>query len=65
MGEWINTRDKLPEMIDHYLVYAKHRLGMVIFITKWEGDVFWIDDLHKGTIVTHWMPLPAAPKNGI
>ena len=60
MKDWIDCRDKLPEVSGEYIVnidsvvmeltYLKHR-GL------WAGDD---GDVYMG--VTHWMPLPEPPQ---
>jgi len=67
--EWISVKDRLPETNMSVLV-AKHNgrvfqmsyhrpfdSGMRIF--QWWGFGKWLDQHSQ---VTHWMPLPAPPK---
>ena len=54
MTEWINIKDKLPKKDGRYLVYIPNY--------KWIG----VSSLRNGkwddNALTHWMPLPEAPK---
>lgn len=60
MSEWISVKDKLPEPYDRVLVYAPSRYDYgdfdICVMHGWQCN----PDTHHG--VTHWMPLPGAPK---
>ena len=59
-SEWISVEDRLPTTYQDVLCYDGHNY-YVDFIRL---DGTWCDaDLHHFEI-THWMPLPEAPKGG-
>ena len=51
--EWISVEDRLPEKLDTYLVCCKDGLVTMAFFCE-----------RFNNTVTHWMPLPEAPKGG-
>lgn len=59
-GEWISVDDRLPDCAGQYIVYTKYG--------DTEMDSFFILPTDKSVAyfihhnVTHWMPLPEAPK---
>lgn len=58
-GEWISVDERLPEKNVRVLVYIKSSRSYTRFDTDRlddRGFVRWFND------VTHWMPLPEAPK---
>ena len=57
--EWISVDERLPERIGKYLVFTvDRRIYICDFIDHYcDGDAQFDD--YK---VTHWMPLPKAPK---
>ena len=56
-SEWISVEERLPEMYEDVLYFNGHSVG-VDFICS---DGMWCEeDVHND--VTHWMPLPEAPK---
>ena len=57
---WISVEEKLPEESDCYLVYiiSDFGIGCVTFTHYTKRYGWGIPD------VTHWMPLPEAPKGG-
>ena len=63
--EWISVEERLPEENGYYLVYTKYGYIEVEWYKTWDDD-----DLDGGYwwefegLVTHWMPLPEAPKGG-
>ena len=60
-SEWISVEDRLPEKNVRVLVYIKSSRSYTRFDTDRlddRGFVRWFND------VTHWMPLPEAPKKG-
>lgn len=63
--EWISVEERLPEENGYYLVYTKYGYIEVERYKTWDDD-----DLDGGYwwefegLVTHWMPLPEAPKGG-
>lgn len=64
-SEWISVEERLPEENGYYLVYTKYGYIEVERYKTWDDD-----DLDGGYwwefegCVTHWMPLPEAPKGG-
>ena len=58
-SEWISVDERLPERIGKYLVFTvDRRIYICDFIDHYcDGDAQFDD--YK---VTHWMPLPEAPK---
>lgn len=62
-SEWIRVEDMLPEKEGAYLVYTKYGWVALDEFKLWEDDDmdggYWID---TEELVTHWMPLPEAPK---
>lgn len=60
-SEWISVNEALPERPGAYLVFTyDRRISMCHFIDHYcDGDMQF-DDYR----VTHWMPLPEAPKGG-
>ena len=60
--EWISVEERLPDKEGTYLTYTdKDNVDLDIFcIYPSHGTKFWSDEC-RGK-VTHWMPLPEAPK---
>ena len=59
-NEWISVEDRLPEETGKYLVSTKNG---VVYQTKYYSGGKW-GQKDKGKNITHWMPLPEAPKGG-
>ena len=60
MPKWIDVKDGLPEKADWYLVYAENQRP---FVAYFKGKTFPLNNhYHK---ITHWMPLPEPPKEGV
>ena len=60
MKDWIDCRDKLPEVSGEYIVNvdgAVFTLDYSVHRNIWVGD-----DYNSFMGVTHWMPLPEPPK---
>ena len=67
-NEWINIKDRLPDMGGYYLCFNNNNLPFIA------AFFFYVNEKHpcfknsKGNKlnVTHWMPLPDPPesKNG-
>ena len=61
--KWIKTSDRLPDRIGSYLVYEtienSKMIAWAFFNSgkKWAGGNVFYEN------VTHWMPLPAPPKD--
>ena len=58
--EWISVLDRLPEVYEDVLYFNGQSVG-VDFICS---DGTWCDEEVHGKHITHWMPLPEAPKKG-
>lgn len=65
MSKWISVKDRLPESEGMVLVYAKSqdpKTPLIVVTHYAPGEGFcglvsvWAD------VVSHWMPLPAPPK---
>ena len=68
-GEWISVEDRLPEKGGYYLIYQKSSLWIdeVIQTARWNISAQKFRGSQAGCFmeyVTHWMPLPDAPKKG-
>ena len=70
MSEWISVNDELPSLKNGYaddlvLICVKNKNksdGIILIdICAFDGDS-WCDRLHTWERITHWMPLPDAPK---
>lgn len=66
--EWISVKDRLPEEDSTVLIYTDHEtvlMGTFTWEKKFEvGNFSDYYDTWKLEDVTHWMPLPQAPKEG-
>ncbi|MDG5059304.1 DUF551 domain-containing protein [Klebsiella pneumoniae] len=64
-GKWIPVSERLPEDNGRYWCYVEEQndLGKSHYQwnCSWNGDRWWVES-EGGGIVTHWMPLPAAPQ---
>lgn len=64
-GKWIPVSERLPEDSGRYWCYVEEQndLGKSHYQwnCSWNGDRWWVES-EGGGIVTHWMPLPAAPE---
>ena len=65
-SEWISVDERLPEEKVNCLVHYKHTYCdndgyWAIGVSFYDGNEFHIGLEYK---VTHWMPLPEAPKKG-
>ena len=68
MDEWINVKDRLPEIGKNVLIYYPKWDGDEIQVAKLDCDGIMFDvcgefDIGTGC-VTHWMSLPEPPKDG-
>lgn len=63
--KWIPVSEQLPEDSGRYWCYVEEQndLGKSHYQwnCSWNGDRWWVES-EGGGIVTHWMPLPAAPQ---
>lgn len=64
--EWIQCSERMPEIEGHYLVwvnasnldgYCDHQAMATYQGGEWSNEFNWL--------VTHWMPLPAEPQQGV
>ena len=71
MQQWIPVSERLPEKSGKYLV--RYELwGWGKLFSQWTGLCFFYDEISQfiddgGPVmgrITHWMPLPEAPKEG-
>ncbi|HID5298190.1 TPA: DUF551 domain-containing protein [Klebsiella pneumoniae] len=64
-GKWIPVSERVPEEGGRYWCYVEEQnsLGKSHYQwnCSWNGDRWWVES-EGGGIVTHWMPLPAAPQ---
>ena len=71
-AEWISVDDRLPDEEGDYLCLIVDYLGEtrmeVHKLVKWANCSNWIANMssfwEKHNTITHWMPLPEAPKGG-
>ena len=59
IGQWISVTDRLPENDCDVLVYVR---GGVIDTAYYSRCGYWECYASRSNDVTHWMPLPKAPK---
>lgn len=67
MSEWINVKDKLPEINKEVLIYRGSYIGVPMSIYTYLGHDEWEDEYGYWTRaddegITHWMPLPKPPR---
>ena len=62
--EWISVKDRLPEPWKQVLIYSRYDFCESAFYIgvpgKWR--VTWNHEMLDADSVTHWLPLPDAPK---
>ena len=62
---WIPVSERMPDEIGRYWCYVEEQnsLGKSHYQWNcaWNDDLWWVESENGGR-VTHWMPLPAAPK---
>lgn len=58
---WISVEDKLPKDGDYVLICNNRGL---MTTSLYEGKEWVISETYLAVIVTHWMPLPQAPRKG-
>jgi len=60
---WISVNERLPEKMEHVLVFFESGKIRISEITGVYGpDKFSFEGIYGKA--THWMPLPAPPKEG-
>lgn len=61
---WIPVSERLPEVGGRYWCYVEEQTDLgkshYQWNCSWNGERWWVEG-EDGGIVTHWMPLPAAP----
>lgn len=70
--KWISVKDRLPEIGQEVIVYCpscKRKVTALCRLIRYEEAVnfYWDNsyggsNIHVQDAVTHWMPLPEAPK---
>ena len=63
--EWISVNDRLPEKCGEYIVFVKNLTGRIAYFNPVFVASFyytWNFQAWEDNVVTHWMPLPAPPK---
>lgn len=62
--KWISVEERLPENDANYLVFTS--AANEVDLATYYGDGEWLapDLCNLTRFVTHWMPLPEAPKEG-
>ena len=63
-SEWISVEERLPETSDKVLVYCSNGQIYPAKCIRVPGLEFWFEETcdHCCHSITHWMPLPEAPK---
>lgn len=65
---WVPVTERLPEIEQRVLVFDRHGNAMVRTLRRLAGEKepsFRPDGLVPKLHITHWMPLPEAPKEGL
>jgi Protein of unknown function (DUF551) len=65
MSEWISVKDRLPETGDDVLVWLDHGCELASYLIPygWQSEfINWLEWAACRVNITHWMPLPEAPK---
>jgi len=60
MSEWISVKENLPDNTDHVLCCTRTKAGKQNVVIGYYMDGMWRCGMNSN--VTHWMPLPATPK---
>lgn len=60
---WVSVKDRLPEDTKQKIVFHKRGVSFAYF----SGNYWWssIGGRHSLDTVTHWMPLPEPPEEGL
>lgn len=59
-SEWISVEERLPDQDGKYLAYTRKGFTVLSYYYALEGGFGF-----EHWDVTHWMPLPEAPKGGV
>lgn len=65
--EWISVEERLPQVSSKYICALKDKRGNIWTVpADWSLEMkTWFGEFGElKNIVTHWMPLPEAPKGG-
>lgn len=61
--KWISVKERLPEEEDEYIVYYGESIVTTLMYIPSEKRFYgWDQYPLPEDVVTHWMPLPKAPK---
>lgn len=60
--EWISVDVRLPETNEEVLVYSSVGKIYTACYIRVDGIEFWFENIDGFREITHWMPLPEAPK---
>ena len=60
--KWFSAKENLPQNDDHYLVFTSDNNAAEVAIYYGDGEWLTRDLTNLTPLVTHWMPLPAPPK---
>lgn len=68
-SDWISVDERLPDVLQEVLVYRGNHIGNLMNAYTYVGGDMWKDEYGFGCRredegITHWMPLPEAPKGG-
>jgi hypothetical protein len=67
--QWISVKDRLPKIGEWVLINGPEVCQRVASpSSSWDWEFAWATDHHsfyEPTCVTHWMPLPEAPKEEV
>lgn len=61
--EWISVDERLPEHLQKILIYDEfQKMTVATYIVYSKGGGDWSTPVRINGKITHWMPLPEAPK---
>jgi hypothetical protein len=60
MSNWISVKDRLPSLLNDYLVFANGAIKIMTWDESW-GQFIEYDGPLNHEDVTYWMPLPEPP----
>jgi hypothetical protein len=63
-SEWISVNERLPDTTEKILVYCSNGEILPAKYIRVQGLEFWFEETYSCHNITHWMPLPEAPKKG-
>ena len=64
---WISVEDQMPENCSWNLIFTESMVTMAFFEEDENNNIYWLchndaQDKSEWNDVSHWMPLPAPPK---